>query len=162
MPKEETFPIPLKYIDVIRFIHTDLDVMHEKRVADYWTVDSNRSLSDSWKGFTKFTLLKEKPPKGYMWSGCEIDQTSNDYQTRSCVARSMDKNGKAAQNRVKQEWKNEKPKLDNAGRLTGMYFIDLDDQDDKETDKKTRGENWKYLWHQRCLAKGKLKLAPRK
>ena len=24
---------------------------------------------DSWKGFTKFTLLKDKPPKGYMWSG---------------------------------------------------------------------------------------------
>ena len=32
-------------------------------------VDPNRHLSDSWKGFTKFTLLKEKPPKRYMWSG---------------------------------------------------------------------------------------------
>ena len=31
-------------------------------------MDSNRSLSDSWKGCTRFTLLKEKPPKGYMWS----------------------------------------------------------------------------------------------
>ena len=37
--REET---PLKYIT-----RTDLDVMHEKRVDDYWNVDSNRSLSDS-------------------------------------------------------------------------------------------------------------------
>ena len=39
--------------------------------------------------------------------------------------------GKAAQNRRKQEWKNEKPKLDNARWLRGIYFIDLDDQDYK-------------------------------
>ena len=39
MPKEESFPIPLKYIDVTRSTHTDLDVMQEKRVDDYWNVD---------------------------------------------------------------------------------------------------------------------------
>ena len=47
----------------------NLDVLQEKRVDDHWNVDANRSLSDSWKGFTKFTLLKEKSPKVYMWSG---------------------------------------------------------------------------------------------
>ena len=31
MPKEETFPIPLKYIDITRSTYTDLDVMQEKR-----------------------------------------------------------------------------------------------------------------------------------
>ena len=46
-PKEETFPIPLKYIDVTRSAHTDLDVLQEKRIDDYWNVDSIRSLSDS-------------------------------------------------------------------------------------------------------------------
>ena len=64
MPKEETFHIPLKYTDVTRSTYTDLDVMQEKRVDDYWNVNSNRSLSDSGKGFTKFSLLKEKPLKG--------------------------------------------------------------------------------------------------
>ena len=57
MAQEETFSIPLKYIDVTRSTHTDLDVMQEKRVDDYWNVDSNRSLSDSWKGFTNFSVL---------------------------------------------------------------------------------------------------------
>ena len=61
----------------------------------------------------------------------EIDKCSNDYQTRSCVALRLTKIGKAAQNREKQEWNNEKPKLDNARRLRGIYFIDLDDQDYK-------------------------------
>ena len=47
-----------------RATYTNLDVLQDKRIDDYWNVDSNRHLSDSWKGFTKFTLLKEKPPKG--------------------------------------------------------------------------------------------------
>ena len=67
VPKEETFLIPLKYIDVTRSTYTDLDVMQEKRFDDYWNVDSNRSLSDFWKGFTQFILLKEKLPKAFFW-----------------------------------------------------------------------------------------------
>ena len=63
VPKEETFPIPLKCIDVPKSTQTDLDVMQEKRVDDNWNVDMNRNLSDLWQGFTKFTLLKEKLPK---------------------------------------------------------------------------------------------------
>ena len=45
--RKKTFPIPLKYIDVTRSTHNDLDVMQEKRIDDYWNVDSNRNLSDS-------------------------------------------------------------------------------------------------------------------
>ena len=48
---EETFPIPLKYIDVMRSTHTDLDVIQEKRINDYWNVDENRRVSDYWKEF---------------------------------------------------------------------------------------------------------------
>ena len=67
VPKEETFPIPLKYIDVTMSAHTDLDVLQEKSIDDYRNVDSNRHVSDSWRGFTKLTLLEEKnSPKGYM------------------------------------------------------------------------------------------------
>ena len=34
-PRVESFPIPLKYIDVSRTTHTNLDVKQEKRVDDY-------------------------------------------------------------------------------------------------------------------------------
>ena len=43
-PREESFPSSLKYIDVTRSTHTDMDVAQEKRIDDYWNVDENRSL----------------------------------------------------------------------------------------------------------------------
>ena len=66
VPREESCPIPLKYIDVSRTTHTNLDVKQEKRIDDYWNIDGSRDLSDPWTGFTQFTVLKEKPPEGYM------------------------------------------------------------------------------------------------
>ena len=68
-PREESFPIPLKYIDVSRTTHTNLDVMQESRIDDHWNIDGSRDLSDPWTGFTQFILLEEKPPNGYMWCG---------------------------------------------------------------------------------------------
>ena len=35
-PREASFPIPLKYIDVSRATHTNLDVMQESRIDDCW------------------------------------------------------------------------------------------------------------------------------
>ena len=61
-PREESFPIPLKYIDVSRTTHTNLDAKQERRIDDHWNIDGLRDLSDYW------TLLEEKPPDGYMWS----------------------------------------------------------------------------------------------
>ena len=68
-PREESFPIPLKHIDVSRTTHTNLDVKQEKHIDDYWNIDGSRDLSDPWTGFTQFTLLDEQAPYGYMWSG---------------------------------------------------------------------------------------------
>ena len=36
VPREESFPIPLKYTDVSRTTHTNLDVMQESRIDDHW------------------------------------------------------------------------------------------------------------------------------
>ena len=68
-PREESFPISLKYIDVSRTTHANLDVKQEKRIDDYLNIDGSRDLSDPWTVFTQFTILEEKPPKGCMWSG---------------------------------------------------------------------------------------------
>ena len=81
-PREESFLIPLKYIDVTRTTHTNLDVKQDKRIDDYWNTDGSRDLSDPWTGFTQFTLLEEKPPDGYMWSGVEIDEETAYIQAR--------------------------------------------------------------------------------
>ena len=52
-----------------RTTHRNLDVKQERRIDDYWNIDGSRDLSDPWTGFTQFTLLEEKHPNGYMWSG---------------------------------------------------------------------------------------------
>ena len=59
-PRDESFPVPLQYIDVSRTIHTNLDVKQEKRIDENWNIDGSRDLSDPWTGFTQFTSLEEK------------------------------------------------------------------------------------------------------
>ena len=118
-------PIPLKYIDVSRTAHTNLDVKQERRIDDYWNIDGSRDLSDPWTGFTQFTLL-EKAPDGYMWSGVEIDEKAAYIQARSSMARTLEIMGKHAKLNEKQKWSEEKIHLENARQLRGIYFIDID------------------------------------
>ena len=47
VPREESFSIPLRYIDVTRATHTNLDVVQESRIDDFWNIDGSRDLSDS-------------------------------------------------------------------------------------------------------------------
>ena len=68
LPREESFTIPLTYIDVSRTTHTNLGVNQERRIDDYWNIDGSRDLSDTWTGFTQFTLLEEKHPDRQMSS----------------------------------------------------------------------------------------------
>ena len=68
VPWEESFPIP----DVTRAISTTLDVMLERRIDNFSSIEGNRDLSDSWTRFTRFTTLEEKPPDGFTWSGVRL------------------------------------------------------------------------------------------
>ena len=95
--QEETFPIPLKYIDFTRSTLIDLDVLQEKTIDDYWNVDSKQAFVRFWRGFAKFTLLEEKP-----------SQDSNDYGRKLVKPLKIEKN----KNGQKKE-----PKLDNARKL---------------------------------------------
>ena len=59
-PREESFLIPLKYIDASRTTDTNLDVTQESRIDDYWNTDGSSDLSAYWSGVTQFILLEEK------------------------------------------------------------------------------------------------------
>ena len=137
-PREESFPIPLKYIDVSRTTHTNLDVKQEKRIDDYWNIDGSRDLSDPWTGFTRFLLLNEKPPDGYMLSGERLSRKQLTSRPDHLWPELWTKLGRNAKLREKQKWSIEKPKLDFARRLRGIYFIDPEDKEFKETIKNAR------------------------
>ena len=137
-PREESFPIPLKYIDVSRTTHTNLDVKQEKRIDDYWNIGGSRYLSDPWTGFTQFTLLEEKPPDGYMWSEVRLTRkqlTSRPDHLWPELWKSM---GKHAQLKEKQKCSEEKLHLENARKLRGIYFVDPEETEFKETIKNAR------------------------
>ena len=104
VPKEESFSIPLKYIDVTRSTHTDLDVMQEKRIDNYRNVDVNRSLSRLMERFHEIYIRDWQKFKRLQ------DQIT-------CGLRYGPRLEKAAQNREKQEWAIEKPNLENARQV---------------------------------------------
>ena len=64
VPNEESSPIPVQNIDLVRRTNTTLDVLLESRIDDCWNVDGDRDLSEPWTGFTQFTSWNEKPPDG--------------------------------------------------------------------------------------------------
>ena len=51
VPKGESFPIPLRFFDVVRRTNTFLDVLLESRIDDSWNVDGQLL----WTSFTQFT-----------------------------------------------------------------------------------------------------------
>ena len=107
--------------------------MQERRIDDYWNIDGSRDLSGYWTGFTQFTLLEEKPPDGKMWSGRRL--TRRQVTSRPEL---WTKLGRNAQLKERQKSSHEKPKLDNARKLRGIYFIDPEDKEFKETIKTAR------------------------
>ena len=136
VPKEETFPLPLKYMDVTRTTHTKFDVLRDSRVDDFWNVDVDRNVSDSWTGFTKFTLLDEKSPTGHTWSGRRLAQIRATTRPDCLWPEIWTGMSKAALNMEKQEC---------------IYFIDPEDGEHKETITNAR-KSWTFRWRRLCLA----------
>ena len=133
-PREESFPIPLKYIDT----HTNLDVKQEKRIDDYWNIDGSQNLSDPWTGFTQFTLLDEKAPDGFLWFGERLTRKQLTSRPDHLWPELWKTMGKPAKLKEKQNWSKEKLHLENARKLRGIYFIDPEDKENKETIKNAR------------------------
>ena len=137
-PREESFPVQLKHIDVSRTTRTNLDVMQERGIDDRCNIDGSIDLSDSWTGFTQFTLLKEKPPDGYIWSGWRLTKRQVTSRPDHLWPELWTKLGRNAELKERQKWSHEKPKLDNARKLRGIYFIEPEDKEFKETFKNAR------------------------
>ena len=51
VPREETCPTPLQFVDVTRTTDTSLDAMLEENINDHWKVDGDRELPDTWTVF---------------------------------------------------------------------------------------------------------------
>ena len=105
-PREESFPVPPKYIDVTRTTHTSLDVLLEKHIEDYWNADWDNL--HKIKTGTKDHLTDIHGFRAADWRGLKTSG-QNMWKHMS----------DAANSKANQKWAIEKPKLDNARRLRG-------------------------------------------
>ena len=105
---------------------------------DYWNIDGSRDLSDYWTGFTQFTLLEDKLPNGILWSGRRLTRKQLTSRPDYLWPELWTKLGRNAKLKERQKWSHEKPQLDNARKLRGIYFIDPEDKEFKETIKNAR------------------------
>ena len=115
-----------------KYPYTSLDVMLEKSIDDYWNVDGDRELSETWTGLTRFTFLSEEPPDGCTWSGERLARKRTTSRPDTLWPEMWKHMSEAAKRKEKQKWAIEKPKLDNARRLRGIYFIDPEDEEFKD------------------------------
>ena len=89
-------------------------------------------------GFTQFTLLEENTPDGHMWSGERLTRKQLTSRPDHLWPELWTKLGRNAELKERQKWSHEKPQLDNARKLRGIYFIDPEDMEFKETIKNAR------------------------
>ena len=77
----------------------------------------------------RFVRLSEKPPEGYVSSGERLTKRQATSMPEHLWPELWTKFRRNAKLREKHKWAYEKPKLDNARRLRGIYFIDPEDME---------------------------------
>ena len=87
-------------------------------------------------GFTRFTILDEKPPDGIHGPGRRLTRKQTTSRPDSLWPEIWKDMSEALKRREKQKWAFEKPKLDNARKSRGIYIIDPADEEIKEITKK--------------------------
>ena len=151
-PREESFPFPLKYIDISRTTHTNMDVMRESRIDDYWNIDGSRDLSDSWKAFTQFALFCEKPPKRYKWFGRRLTKrqaTSRPDHLWPELWRGLARNAKLRR-RINGQLKNQNSMMPDDYKE--FISLTLRTRNSKKPSRML-ARNWKRQWLLLCLAR---------
>ena len=132
--------------NVTRATSTTLDVMLERRTDDYWNIEGDRDVSDSWTGFTRFTILDGKPPMGIHGLGSGWRRSK-----RHPGPITGQKNGKPeAYEKNKRLSKNQSLTI-----LEGCEVITSLIQQMRSSKKllNMRGESWKFRCQQLCFAR---------
>ena len=76
-----------------------------------------------------FVLLQERPPDGYTRSGRRLTRKQTTSRPDDVWPDMWKYMSDAAKKKAKQRWTIEKPKLDNARLLRGIFFIEPNDEE---------------------------------
>ena len=151
-PREESFPIPLKYIDVTRTTHTNLDVKQEKRIDDFWNITALETCLIL--GQVSHNLLCSA--KKLLTDVCgpeRIYEKTAYIQARSSMARTLEINGKHAKLKEKQKWSEEKRfTLKTRENCVGSISSTPRMRNSRKPSR-TRVRSWTHQWLLLCPAK---------
>ena len=87
-----------------------------------------------------------------MWSGVRLTKIQTTSRPDHIWPDTWTRIGKAPQRREKQKWAIEKPKLEHARKLRGIYSIDPSGEEYKDIIK-MQDESWKHQRQRQCHAK---------
>ena len=85
-------------------------------------------------------FLSEKPPDGFSWSGWTLTRKQTTSRPDKLWPEIWKHMSDASKRKEKPKCTIEKPKLDNARKLRGIYFIDPEDEKFEEIMKNARGK----------------------
>ena len=77
-------------------------------------------------GFTRFLLMNERPLDGFSWSGDRLTRKHTTSRPDNVWPDMWKHMSEGTESKTKQKWAIEKPKLDNARQLRGIFFIEPD------------------------------------
>ena len=130
-----------------------MDLLQEQRVDDCLNVDANRSLSDSWKGFTKFTLMKEKPPKGNMCRRRRLTQIQATTRPENLWSEVWSKNWEKPIRRKRSKNGQTRSQSSSMFEDWEAFISSIQKMVKIKKPSKTQERRWKFQWRRQCLAK---------
>ena len=96
------------------------------KIDNYWKVDGERPLSGFWIRFTSFTKLGKPPLDGRIWARERFTTIQTSSRPDEIWPEVWSNVSKQSQSEEGRQWDTDKPKLDAARRLRGIYYIDSD------------------------------------
>ena len=138
VPREASFPIPLNIFDVTRTIDTSLGAMLEKKSMTIGTLMEIENCQIRGQVSQDSPCGTKKPPDGYTLSGERLTRKQTNSRPDNVWPEIWKDMSDASKCKEKHKWAIEKPKLDNARKLRGVYFIDPVDEEFKDIVKNAR------------------------
>ena len=115
---------------------------------DFWSISGNFIYRHHVEPRVKLSLFHSD---GFSWSGRRLTTKQTTSRPDTLWPEMWKDISDASKRKEKQKWAVQKPKLDNARKLLGIYFIDPADDEVKEI-LKMRVESWKFRCQQQCHA----------
>ena len=138
VPTERTFPIPLKYLDVTRSTFTDLDIAQEIEFMIVGTSMETKNFGFVDRFHEVYSIQRGTSQRIHLIRAVRLTKNQTTSRPDHMCPEAWTRIGKAAQRKEKQEWALEKPKLEYARSLRGIYSMDPSDEDYKDIVKNAR------------------------